>query len=566
MTQGHRLTRRLALHSFATLLAFALLIGAVFAFLFTRYHEEMHRQELQQRAETIAAALPAMDGAGMLLASPDVPMEENAAPVAWQHSRKHGCGMMRWSMHGKGMSETGDGESVPRRNPHGMTAHEWCRRSYSNENLNAANDARIAAFLHQLNELAQGEVWVVSADSREISSFRERSEDTERDKNAANDGMSIGSLPEGADTVLQEVLAGGTAVSDAFTPILGTASVTAGAPVLDADGKVRGAVLLHRPLRELRHAELRGLSMLGASLLLGLVLAGMLATLLARHFIRPLYRMKDTAQAFATGDFSGRTGVRQPDEIGMLAESIDTLGERLGAAERERETIQQQRQDFLSAVSHELRTPLTVLRGTWELLQSGIVTDAAKRQGYEQQMMGSISALERLVDDLLELTRLRNPGFQIEKQFLDIAEVCRDAARAARALAEQKGIVLDTDIADSLPFEGDFGRLRQLLLILLDNAIKFSPEGSMVTLRAHPHGAGWQVVVEDRGCGIAPEELPHIFERFRTKREGNEGGTGLGLAIAQEIASRHSATLRCESNPGAGTRFYLETAEKPIFR
>ena len=215
------------------------------------------------------------------------------------------------------------------------------------------------------------------------------------------------------------------------------------------------------------------------------------------------------------------------------------------------------RQDFITNTSHELRTPITVLRGSLEVLQAGLVTDGPEKEEYLAQMMTNILHLQRLVNDLLELSRLQNADFSIDMQPLNLQDVLQDALHGARPLAEPRNIQLQRQ-GETAPLllTGDYGRLRQMFMILLDNAIKFSPPGSRIELTVQGEGAHWQIDLQDHGCGIAPEELPHIFERFRrAHNEQNKNGTGLGLAIAGEIAQRHGITLTCASKLHEGTCF-----------
>ncbi|TYZ27193.1 HAMP domain-containing protein [Selenomonas caprae] len=316
-------------------------------------------------------------------------------------------------------------------------------------------------------------------------------------------------------------------------------------------------MLIHRPLQEMRQTLSEGLRLLVISVLLGLLLAGILALLLTRRFIAPLYRMQAVARSFAQARYDERTGISQQDEIGMLAGDIDRLGGRLEAARQEREQLTQQRQDFLSAISHELRTPLTVLRGTAELLVSGLVTHEAERGKYLHQMMENLSVLERLVGDLLELSRLQNPGFTMEMTPLDFREAIQEAAGSIQPVAAAKAVEVTVKLSESLPVAGDYGRLRQLVVILLDNAVKFSAAGQTVEIRGQRELDSWQVTVEDHGCGIAAADLPYIFDRFHARRENNAQGTGMGLAIAREIADRHGIAIACTSEQGVGTRFIL---------
>lgn len=538
---NQQLTRRLVGYFSLALLLFALLIGSCFSFLFTGYSRHVHEEELQRRVETLAASIPSMGEARSLLAreaanaagDDDGVLAKREGPM-----RMHGHGMMAGSHHTMGAA----GGQM-------MAAHEWCRQSYgsSSTDSDTVGNLPAAGVLAQLNQLAEGPVWLVSAADRTIYSYGETAE------------TEVGELPQSVDDVLQQVLSGGTTVSQDFTPLIGTAAVTAGAPVRDENNRVIGAVLIHQPLKDMQAAQWGGLRLLGLSLLLALLISGGLAVLLARRFIRPIYRMQAAARSFTQGKFDHRTEVRQQDELGMLARDIDHLGAQLGQAQAERESMQQRRQDFLSAVSHELRTPLTVLRGTLELLLSGLVKDPDKRKAYADQAMDNLTALERLVGDLLEFTRLRNPAFSIEKTPMDLVEAFREAVRSVEPLAEQKGIRLTAELSVPIPLSGDYGRLRQLMLILLDNALKFSPSGGTIIIKEMTTAAGWCIVVIDQGHGIAPEVLPYIFERFRTSRtQENAQGTGLGLPIAKEIAERHGLSIRCESELGTGTRFILE--------
>lgn len=519
----HRLTKRLLAYFSLTLLLFALLCGAVFSWLFTRYSQQVYEQELRQRAETLAAAIPSLAGSQQLLAAAEEPAGSAAASPG-QRGPHH---MMR---HGR---EQGSGQ------------HGWCRQQYSAGTAEPAAVNQAGQFLWQLDQMMQGKVWIVSARNRTIYAY---GENTDRED---------GELPSAVADILQQVLAGQMAVSRDFGTLIDMPSLTVGAPLVGADGAVIGAVLIHRPLQEMQQTLRDGLQLLLISVLLGLLLSGILALLLTRRFMNPLYRMQAVARSFAQERYSERTGISQQDEIGMLAGDIDRLGGRLEAARQEREQLTQQRQDFLSAISHELRTPLTVLRGTAELLVSGLVKHEAERGKYLHQIMENLSVLERLVGDLLELSRLQNPGFTMEMTPLDFREAIQEAAGSIQPVAAAKAVEVTVKLAESLPVAGDYGRLRQLVVILLDNAVKFSAAGQTVEIRGQREQDSWQVTVEDHGCGIAAADLPYIFDRFHARRENNAQGTGMGLAIAREIADRHGIAIACTSEQGVGTRFIL---------
>ncbi|SHK48587.1 histidine kinase [Selenomonas ruminantium] len=521
----HTLLRKMLLYFSAIILLFSLIIGLAFACLFARHSQDVHQEEMQKRAIALAAAIPAMEEAAALLQAESIGPDTQPAQPG-----RGGPGMGHARHHGR------------------MMQQGWCRRQYTlaphEAGSNSEADQRLASFFRQLNELGEGEVWLVGAGSHIIRSYGAENEET------------ITELPPAAEALITDVLSGQPARSQAFSPLLGVPAITAAAPIYH-DGRISGAILLHHSLQNMETSIWQGLRLLALSLLLALLLTGTLAWGLARHFSSPLLKMQQTARAFASGDLTARTGIRQQDEIGQLAADLDALGTELLQARTERQELQKQRQEFLAAISHELRTPLTILRGTLELLWQDLSMTSEAKARCQSQASSSLKTLERLVGDLLELTRLQNPGFILQKAPLDITEAFRDAVRQMQVIARDKHITIQTDFSQPLPMDGDYGRLRQLLIILLDNAIKFSPEASAITVRQQVSETGWQISVIDQGCGIAPEELPHIFAKFHSTRSNNQQGTGLGLAIAQEIAQRHGLQLTCKSQPAQGSTFTI---------
>ena len=177
-----------------------------------------------------------------------------------------------------------------------------------------------------------------------------------------------------------------------------------------------------------------------------------------------------------------------------------------------------------------------------------------------QQMLADADYLQRLVNDLLELSRLQNTGFKIEKGSLNFMDVLEESLRSMRRMADVKHIKMTLEnSAGPLPFIGDYGRLRQMFTVILDNAVKFSPDNSAVEIKVESMEGCNLIAVRDFGKGIPESDIPHIFERFyRGRREEEYSGTGLGLAIAKEIAKRHAIQLYCESVVGQGTVFYFK--------
>ena len=258
----------------------------------------------------------------------------------------------------------------------------------------------------------------------------------------------------------------------------------------------------------------------------------------------------------AAGNYTAKTGVQQRDEIGELAATIDILSERLDLASRESERLNKLRRDFVANISHELRTPVTVIRGSLEALCDEVVTDPEQVKSYHRQMLNESMFLQRLVNDLLDLSRLQNTDFKIEMEKISLCDVLSDVVRSARHMAQNKNIEIRQEHdAQMCTAFGDYGRLRQMFLIILDNAIKFSPQGGVVTVSLKDK----TVSISDNGIGIAQEDLPYIFDRFyQVKSEKNKNGTGLGLAIAKQIADRHNIHVIVNSRQNEGTAFQFQ--------
>jgi signal transduction histidine kinase len=210
---------------------------------------------------------------------------------------------------------------------------------------------------------------------------------------------------------------------------------------------------------------------------------------------------------------------------------------------------------FLADAAHELRTPVAVLRARAEVsLQRERAPDeyrtALDEVGREAEVMG------RIVDDLLILARVETGVRAVMKEPVYLDDLVSGAAASAGVLAESRGVRLEVGEFDEAAVTGDPALLRQLLLILLQNAVKYTPRGGAVRVDVHSRGGAPTVVVEDTGMGIAPGELPHVFERFYRGEEarGVTEGAGLGLSIARRIVSGHGGRIEVRSEPGRGTR------------
>ena len=223
------------------------------------------------------------------------------------------------------------------------------------------------------------------------------------------------------------------------------------------------------------------------------------------------------------------------------------------------ERLEKTRRDYVANVSHELRTPLTAVRGLLEPLSDGMITDEETKQRYYRIMLREVVRLSRLITDMLELSRLQSGTEHMELHAVNLTELLQDTRQNYLNEAAQRGINLRLEL-EEIPFAmTDEDRVEQLLVILIDNAMHYTPEGGSITIRAaETAGERILVTVADTGCGIDPNDLPHVFERFfKTDRSRKEGGTGLGLSIAKQIIDKLGENIYVESRPGEGTSFHF---------
>lgn len=214
---------------------------------------------------------------------------------------------------------------------------------------------------------------------------------------------------------------------------------------------------------------------------------------------------------------------------------------------------------FLASMSHELRTPLSGILLAGELLSDPLFGPVPQEKVRElgARIIMSGKHLLGLINDLLDLSRIEMGRLELHRETLDVGEVIVEAGDAVRPLAKQKGIHFEVPAVEGLTARADALRIRQVLINLLTNAVKFTPEGGNVSVRAHGSGPLVSIEVTDSGIGVLPEDQERIFEAFEQASGSASEGVGLGLAISRRIASLHGGTLAVSSAPGTGSTFTL---------
>ena len=408
-------------------------------------------------------------------------------------------------------------------------------------------------YLQMLKELNSTEVWTFSNPdavypmSSEMESI-----------------MSGVELQEEYVDLIRIAFGGGSEYRTAFSQIHDCNVISLGVPIVGRNGQNAGALLLNAQIRVQATLESEGMKMILRSAMGALVISFLVAFFFAKKLSDPISGMRKTALRMADGEYEAKTGIHREDELGDLARAIDFLSDKLRENEKERKNLEQMRMDFFANVSHELRTPITVVRAYTESLVDGVVDGEAKKQQYYERMLSECTSMERLVGDLLTLSKMQNPDFLVEKEPVNLVQVFEDLVRSASALAREKGISIRVEKeADVYMMMGDYDRLRQMFLVILDNAVKFSKEGGDILIRLYK-GEKLHVSIRDYGIGISKEELPNIFEKFyKSKLKQNAKGSGLGLAIAKEIAMKHGGTIEVKSEQGRGTEFRFSFTEAP---
>ena len=332
--------------------------------------------------------------------------------------------------------------------------------------------------------------------------------------------------------------------------------VKVGVPVQGINGEVAGAIILISPVETQKEVVNSSWYMIFMSGMVALMISFVIAIPFAKSLTHPITSMRTTALELASGNYEAETGITRYDEIGELATTIDFLADKLAENEVERKNMEQMRMDFFANVSHELRTPITVVRGYTESLVDGVVSDEERRQQYYARMLSECQSMERLVGDLLLLSKMQNPDFLVEKEPVTLQQVFHDLKRTAKAIADEKNIEIVVNQPETpCVMMADYVRLRQMFVVIVDNAIKFSRENSSIYITMECD-ENIRVSIRDEGVGISEEELPYIFEKFyKSKLRQNAKGSGLGLAIARQICLKHDGTIQAESLIGEGTTF-----------
>jgi len=326
----------------------------------------------------------------------------------------------------------------------------------------------------------------------------------------------------------------------------------------DSAAHVIGSLAISFPLGR-AVGTVAGITRLGTYAAIGAaVLAAIIGYSLSRQISRPVEEMNRVALELSRGRFDQRVSCNTGDELGQLAKTLNY------AVDRVAETIEQQQhsaklqRDFISDISHEFRAPLTTLRGFLELMRSGRIHPADQNR-YLEIMYTDTLHLSHLVQDLLDLASLESLQIALHKEIQNPGPLLASSTRHLQLATAEKGITIELQIEDGLPsLPVDAKRFHQVVINLIENAVRYSPPGGVVTVKAELDGPGIAVKISDSGNGIPEAELPYIWDRFYKvdkARTRSDTGSGLGLAIVRRIVEMHGGKVAVKSTLDQGSTF-----------
>ncbi len=321
-----------------------------------------------------------------------------------------------------------------------------------------------------------------------------------------------------------------------------------------------GFVRVALPLTEVRELDNQIQKIILLLALVAIVLTVFVSFQVSKRITEPVHQIAATTQAIKRGELEQRVAVRSHDEIGALAAAINDMADTLGQDIVRMKKLERVRTEFLGNVSHELRTPIFSIQGFLETLLDGAIDDPNVNREFLEKAHRHTVRLNALLRDLIEISRIETGDMKMSFRYFPIIELVRSVAEEMRPEAARKRLELSvrSESPADLQAYGDRDRLKQVLVNLIDNAIKYTEPGGSIVCSVAADTTMCSVSVSDTGCGIAPEHQDRIFERFyRVDRDRSRevGGTGLGLAIVKHIVEAHGGTIGVSSTVGKGRTF-----------
>lgn len=326
------------------------------------------------------------------------------------------------------------------------------------------------------------------------------------------------------------------------------AQIGYGVPLFDDNQEFLGGVIVLSNKENTVIQSFKDFQLLIWSVLIALVVTIIMAILIAKRFVKPIHEMSDFTEKLIQQKYHEDLDIKTKDELAALGMKLVVLSERLSEAQEAQDNKEKNQKLFLSQISHELRTPVMVIKNSLEALE-GDFLDEADKASYIKQLLKETDQLNILVNDLLELSRLQSTEFSINKEALHLNYVVEDALRSYRSLLKDttQQLIFTSELTDEDVFYGDYQRLLQLVKILLDNALKYSPVNTNIEINLTKNQTSYLLeIINDSNYPLKKQELAGFFEAFNRGAFLKDKGHGLGLTIAKQIVKRHNGTIEME--------------------
>lgn len=414
--------------------------------------------------------------------------------------------------------------------------------------------SKYSTYIDELEKAENTDIWIVSNENASVPLAAEYT----------NAEAAQGLTPE-MEEVLEKAYTGYEASNFSYDDAYNMVILRVAIPMRSkTNGNINGAVMMISMIDKQTMGIDKGTSIVVVSLILSFFISYIVSMWFSQFLSKPIEKIGRDISRISRGNYASIRTRKMDTQLGRIEVMLNELAIKLGKAEKERANLEQVRRDFFANVSHELRTPITVIRGYAETLNDKVITDEKMVEDMYGKMLSECKGIERLVGDLFILSKMQNPDFEIEKEPVSIAQVFGDISRSAQVIGQKKNINLLVEMPEDNPCMvlGDYVRLRQMFMVIIDNAVKFSHDEGTVSVKVWNENGKFHINISDNGVGISEEELPFIFEKFfKSKLKQNEKGTGLGLMIAKQIALRHGGDISVKSVKNVGTTFHFSFDE-----
>lgn len=339
--------------------------------------------------------------------------------------------------------------------------------------------------------------------------------------------------------------------SNVFSGWISIPTMSIACPITTREGIVVGAMFFHTDMSRTNDSIRQVYLDVLLSACVSVILAFLAASYITGRMTKPITDMNNIVRRFSKGEFDARVKIVSRDEVGQLGQSFNVMADEL-------DTLEHSRRSFVANVSHELRSPLTSMRGFLEAMQDGTIPQEEYGK-YLGIVIDETKRMTAMVNDLLDLARIESGQTVLKLEAFDINELIIRTLLTFEARINAANIDVNMDFgAEHTTVEADPDQIAQVIRNLIDNAIKFSPAGGMLTLKTEVSRKDVRISVQDEGVGIAPEDLPYVFDRFYKAEKAHTpsgSSTGIGLSIVKRIVEQHGQTIVAESPPGKGACF-----------